>query len=440
MKILHYSLGLPPYRSGGLTYYAKDLISEQIKQGCEVSLLYPGGITISGKSRIRKKQDENDVKVFEIVNPLPVPLYHGISEPSMFMPTKHDKQIYKGLLQAVQPQIIHIHTLMGLSNSLLELARSKHIKIVLTTHDFFGLCMKCTFINIINGLCQKPSPNACAWCNQNAKSLAYLRFRNQPIVIKLKNKLHKSYRDGNVGIDNIIDIGQFKSNEREYARLIEYYKSLYSYINKFHFNSTVTESVYKKFLGNINGKIVPITNASIKDNRNKGFYLGKTLKMVFVGHTDAFKGFPLLKSVLIELQQYDWLLDVWGGNEGVDSEINKIKYRGKYTKEDLPRIYANCTIAMIPSQWYETFSFVTLEALSYGVPVLVSENVGAKSIVAEYDVSFIFKSRVELKNILEGLMLDRSKVIEFHNKILQKPWHHDMAMHAKDILHSIYDK
>lgn len=31
MKILHYNLGLPPYRSGGLTKYSTDLMIEQSK-------------------------------------------------------------------------------------------------------------------------------------------------------------------------------------------------------------------------------------------------------------------------------------------------------------------------------------------------------------------------------------------------------------------------
>ena len=32
MKILHYSLGFPPYRSGGLTKFSMDLMREQIRE------------------------------------------------------------------------------------------------------------------------------------------------------------------------------------------------------------------------------------------------------------------------------------------------------------------------------------------------------------------------------------------------------------------------
>ena len=49
MNILHYSLGLPPYRSGGLPKYTEDLIKEQIVQGDKVGLLYPTGVDFCNK-------------------------------------------------------------------------------------------------------------------------------------------------------------------------------------------------------------------------------------------------------------------------------------------------------------------------------------------------------------------------------------------------------
>ena len=41
MKILQYTLGLPPYRRGGLTRYSVDL-SETLSEHNRVTVLYPG--------------------------------------------------------------------------------------------------------------------------------------------------------------------------------------------------------------------------------------------------------------------------------------------------------------------------------------------------------------------------------------------------------------
>lgn len=440
MKILHYTLGLPPYRSGGLTKYATDLMQEQFKEGHAVSLLYPGGVDVSLKTRIIARKLFNGIMPYEIVNPLPVPLYHGISSPSKFLSRRNDSRIYSQFLDKIQPDVIHLHTLMGLSVNLLVEAKKRSINIVFTTHDFFGLCMKCTFIDLNGELCSGPTPERCAWCNQNAKSVAFLRFRNQPAVIKLKNMLHKSYQEPDRKQLKLIDINEFHTKEDGYSKILAYYKSLFTYVDLFHFNSSVTETVYKNYLNGIKGIVVPISNSNIRDNRRKGFNVDKTLRIVFIGHTDVFKGFPLLKSVLLELQQYDWQLDVWGGNEGLDPDSKKITFRGRYTAKELEKIFKNTSIVIVPSLWYETFSFVTLEALSYGVPVLVSNKVGAKSIVADYAPSFIFNNKSELKDKLELIMQDRNEIISFHNRILSLPWNHSMTEHSKEIERKIYGK
>lgn len=55
----------------------------------------------------------------------------------------------------------------------------------------------------------------------------------------------------------------------------------------------------------------------------------------------------------------------------------------RYTYEDLESIFDRTDILAVPSIWSETFGFVVLEALSNGVPVIISGTVGAKDILAE---------------------------------------------------------
>lgn len=45
MKILHYTLGFQPSRTGGLVKYAEDLMTQQAIDGHEVIALYPGEIS-----------------------------------------------------------------------------------------------------------------------------------------------------------------------------------------------------------------------------------------------------------------------------------------------------------------------------------------------------------------------------------------------------------
>ncbi len=49
----------------------------------------------------------------------------------------------------------------------------------------------------------------------------------------------------------------------------------------------------------------------------------------------------------------------------------------------MEKIFDETDVLVAPSIWYETFGFTVLEALSYGVPVIISGNVGAKDILAD---------------------------------------------------------
>ena len=84
-------------------------------------------------------------------------------------------------------------------------------------------------------------------------------------------------------------------------------------------------------------------------------------------------------------------------------------------------------------------SLVTLEALSYGVPVIVSDNVGAQDIVKEYNPKFVYHSEDELKCLLKEILEDRSLLQEFNQKVLDMPWKHGMDEHAKEMIDKIYE-
>lgn len=83
MRILHYSLGFPPYRSGGLTKFCMDLMKQQIKDGHEVALLWPGqiGFLLKGlKINNRGKDKISGIQSYEVINPLPIPFDEGIKD------------------------------------------------------------------------------------------------------------------------------------------------------------------------------------------------------------------------------------------------------------------------------------------------------------------------------------------------------------------------
>lgn len=188
MTILHYTLGFSPYRSGGLVKYAMDLMLAQNRLGCSVIALYPGGTSFTHrKCWVHQDKDYNGITTFELSNPMPVPLMYGIKDIEQSMACLHlDIASFECLLDSLKPDVFHIHTLMGLPLEYIRMAKEKNVKIVYTSHDYFGLCPKVNFINQRGEVCLDSSCERCEVCNANAKSALFLKLRNAKWVVPFK--------------------------------------------------------------------------------------------------------------------------------------------------------------------------------------------------------------------------------------------------------------
>lgn len=193
MHILHYTLGFPPYRSGGLVKYANDLMQAQYELGHKVVALYPGGTSLFSRScHIKANGKHGNIHIYEIDNPLPVPLMYGLKDVNSIVDEKNiDTYSLKDLLDDIRPDVVHLHTLMGLPLQFIKIIKERGIKIVFTSHDYYGLCLKVNFIDESGGVCDGGNPEKCEKCNYNAKSTLFLRLRNAKFIVPIKGIIRK---------------------------------------------------------------------------------------------------------------------------------------------------------------------------------------------------------------------------------------------------------
>lgn len=391
MRILHYALGFPPYRSGGLTKLCVDLMVQQVIEGHTVAMLWPGQMGfVYHKVAIKKhknvKLGGKDILSFEVINPLPVSFDEGIADIAAF--TKNvETEAYRRLLDSFQPDVIHVHTLMGLHKSFLEAAKDKKIRLVFTAHDFFPICPKVTmFRHGAVCYCVQDCEN-CGVCNATALSVNKIKALQSPIYRALKDskivkKLRKQHRDGYLSESTAKDTTIPVGTADDYKKLRNYYHSLLELMDMIHYNSSVTKRVYESVFDFQNNCIIGITHSDIRDNRKNKKYSSDRLRIRYLGPQGGAKGFFLLKAALDELwsEQNNFCLDV----HFTPIEMAPyIKVHARYSYTDLGEIFDHTDILVAPSIWYETFGFTVLEALSYGVPVIISGNVGAKDILVQ---------------------------------------------------------
>ena len=400
MRILHYSLGFPPFRSGGLTKYCFDLMQAQVRQGSTVALLWPGKTSL--KTRIKKGSSVKGVESYELLRPLPVPLDQGILKVEAFTAPRKEK-IFDRFFESGKFDIMHIHTLMGLPAELLNAAKKRNVKLLFTAHDYFGLCPKVTYFK--NGQpCGELHCESCFNCNKTALSITKISLLQSTLYRKLRSVrfmrfLRRKSRDRFFASRKV---PPSKKKAAPYLRLRAYYLDMLSAMDCIHFNSSVTENVYRHFLKVENGVVIAISHLGIQDNRAEREFDFSHIRLAYMGPIKEFKGFFLLKDALdrlwreritnFELRIYDQ----------TDLKAPYLNPKPKYDYKDLPNIFQDTDLLIVPSLWYETFGFTALEALSYGVPVLISERAGAKDLVKEKAVFRVNDLAECLRSILKN--------------------------------------
>jgi len=465
MNILHYFLGFPPIHDGGLMIYAKDLAKEQLTLGHNVIMLMPGlYINNTSKSAIKFYKREEGLPIYQIINSQPVS-FSGVINPKEFTKEKSINN-YCHFLKEYGIEILHVHSLIGFPKELLDEAKKLNIKTIFTTHDYFGLCPKINFFKYNNTICNDyKEGKECFLCNYvelNKLRQLYIK-RNLKIIINRNFFLNSTVRSLSSLLHrrkNLIhgeDIDYKKitidwDKAIEYVKFRNYYKNIIESFDIILFNSSVTKKQFAQYinLDNIRHEILHITRSKIKDNRNIIKYnpkINNKVNFLFMGYLDKKKGFWDLVSVLNEIKDKytNWQINIYGDYSNVDLskfDNNFFKFYGKYRYSDLPDMFSNSSILIIPSKWKETFGFIGLEAYSYGIPVLVSENVGFSDLIKDGINGLVYSDDDKNQNLKEKIieLLESPEILlQLHSGILNGNFNYSLIKHAKIIL-DIYTK
>lgn len=451
MRLMHYIFGMPPLRGGGTIKYAMDLAAGQIELGYDVAIIYPGEIRKNHtKVKIIVNKDIGKIKVYEIINPLPVPLVTGIKEPSRFMEGT-DKEVYREFLEKAEIDILHIHSLMGLHKEFLEVAREKGIKLIFTTHDYFGICPKTNLL--YNGkICNDCDWMNCRICCANAEDVSILMRRQShwfqylikyKQLVKVKHMLCKDAvhsQDEGRRIVNDTDNNIVETHTDSYEKLRNYYLEELNMIDVMHYNSTVAKEQYEKRITPRKAVLLRGMHREIYDER-KIRSCKRKIRFSYLGYAVDYKGYDLLLDVLDELEKSyasRFVLNTYIGDSVKKRQY--IRQHEPYAYDELGRVFDDMDVLIVPSLWAETYGLVVLEAFSFGIPVIVTNNVGASDLVRQYEgTGIIVEPTYEsLKMALEDVLVKKERINQMNRAICEAKIDFGYEKYIKTIISEVY--
>ncbi len=96
-----------------------------------------------------------------------------------------------------------------------------------------------------------------------------------------------------------------------------------------------------------------------------------------------------------------------------------IRSHERFGYDELDKIFDETDVLIAPSIWYETFGFTVLEALSCGVPVIISGTVGAKDILAD-GAGIVIDDIDEQKIIAAVNSLDKDRLKKMNKAVVER--------------------
>src|SRR4030042_4115435 len=292
------------------------------------------------------------------------------------------KKRISSLIDCFKPDIIHAHNIYGrLTSAIVDSARWKKIPVVMTVHDYKLICP--SYLMLLNGL-------PCERCKGG-------KFYNSLFMHCHKNNFLAS---AVYTIESYLNLWFKKYN------WIRFFICPSMFSLKKHLEAGIPEE-----------KLVHIPNfIKVKPfelDYEPGDYI------LFVGRLSKEKGvLTLLKAIKgldIELkivgdgpirEEYE----KYARNE----KITNVVFEGYKSGEELKSLYKNSAIVIFPSEWYEVFGLIILEASAYGKPVIGS-NIGAiPEIIINEKTGLLFEpgDYNELREKIKNLLSNPSLIVQ----------------------------
>lgn len=443
MRIMHYALGYPPYRSGGLTKFSIDLANNQAKDGNQVMIMWPGRYLFNKKKLLIKIKKHQSTISFELCNPMPVPLLNGIVDFNSYEKTHYSVEFFLDFLVKLRLDVIHVHSLMGLPREFIQASKLLNIKLVFTTHDYFGICPR-TNLFFNHKICDGIPKKDCINCCSRALPLKAIRFMQSGFYQMVKNSsffsfLRKYKREKYSKDDNQAPtFTHDKDYSKDYKTLQNYYISMLNEFDLIHCNSSVAFNVYSRFLDSNKLFVRNITHNSIGDYRfTKIFDKSENkLRILYLGPENEIKGFPKLIKLLDKIwEKYKNFVLVVYSNDDI-CKRDYLEKHGSYLYSNLKDIFSKTDVMVAISSCQETFGYTVLEAYSYGVPSIVAANVGAKDIVSDGRTGFIVADDNEFLKTIVDCIEQRDKIIPNFIENIKK----DNFNFSMDNFYDVYDR
>lgn len=368
MKILHVNWGYPPkYMFGGPVYYLHCLAKEQMAMGHEVAI----ATASDGEVRVLPpfgvaEQAEDGVRYLHIVN-RPLDMFN-FGDPAVEMLNPDCDRMMVRLLEAEQPDVVHVHNLLGLSFSLPRLVSQRGYPVLVSGHNYAPLCTNAVLFRAQTTACAGPQEGDCGTCTASGVARERYLARHAAGVASYDSAdrvLAVSHRVGEILVEAGVD------QERIEVQRI---------------GSDVACALWEAMGRERVARAADPGPPEVE----------RPLELMFFGSQVPSKGPHVILEALGLTRSDNWRMRFWGmgGGEAYEARLDgltaalgaragQIERRGHYTQDELHGALADVDVAVLTPQWEDNGPQTVFEAQGAGCVVLGTRMGGVPEVVID---------------------------------------------------------
>lgn len=391
------------------------------------SLKSSAGMELVAYNLAREFSKNNSIYVFTRANQFDIQKIDGIT----FFYTDGSSTEFEKFITECKPDILHYHTIKGLSPKIFEVGRNKKIPSCITLHDFWLFCPAVHLLGNYNKICDGPNGGTkCAYCARGVRNISkgYEIYKDRAYPQLLKDFIfsRKAYKD------------LFKFRFSEYKRLSNLIDIPVSPSRSF-------KKIYED-LDFFKNKIRLIDNGVPERTFIQERRVSDTIRFGYIGSIANHKGVDILIRAFKRVKNSKLSLYIYGAKRDFNFYYEKIKFlikddkrielRGAFLNDEIEKIHSEIDVLVIPSICYENSPLTLKEAYYSSIPVVASRLGGLIEYVEDGVTGILFSAGNidELSKIILELSIQPEKIENMSKKIEKGNYKKSIGECARDYL------
>lgn len=404
MRVLFLCHFFPPTHTSGAENYTFNLARALVTQGHQVQVLC-AGTWDSGERYWNGYSDETyagiQVRRLQLC-------WHKAPNPNRYL---YDNPMtaahLRDWLPEIRPDVVHITSCYTLSANVIQVCKDTGLPVVLTLVDFWFLCPSLHLLRSDGELCDgRTTPWQCLRCMlTEARAYRWLagllpdRFV-EPVLTAASRRAVVNGQRGLRGM--ALNMAERKQVVTRQLRQTDLILAPSSFLASVHAAVVEGLPIHVQAHGHDLGWLTG--------------YPGKTsdvtLCFCYMGQIAHDKGVHVLIEAFLSLPATPGVeLNIWGSLDSspyatrvqeLAAQSGSIRLRGRFPRSQLPNVFAQADVVVVPSIWYENNPLVIQEAFAAHVPVIATD-LGGMAEFVQHDVNGLLFARGNAQDLAQQM-------------------------------------